>query len=279
MATAPIENGEPTTLDGLKQQLAEYKIRYTPKHPDVIALQRKIEELEREIPPPSSNSGDSGSTRLSGGIGRSAVRWGVEANLVEQRNGAAREIMVIKEEISALQDQIALFQSRVENTPRLEQELLSLKRDYDNTQNTYEKLLTRKQEAAVSANMESQQKGEQFRIVDPARLPDKPKSPDMRKLFMICVIAGLGIGCGLIFILEFFDSSVKKPENVPAKLGIPLLVTMPSVKRPGDVIKSRVNNGLSILAALICMALLALFAAVSVLGMPGPTEIVKKILT
>ena len=71
-ATALPENGEPTTLEGLKQQLADYKIRYTPQHPDVIILQRKIEELEKEIPPPSSNSGDSGSTQRAGG---SAARW------------------------------------------------------------------------------------------------------------------------------------------------------------------------------------------------------------
>ena len=277
--TAPPENGEPNTLEGLKQQLAEYKIRYTPMHPDVIALQRKIEELEREIPPPSSNSGDKGSTHRAGGIGRSGAVWGVEADLVAQRNNAAREITAIKEEISALQDQIASFQQRVENTPRLEQELLSLKRDYDNTQNTYEKLLTRKQEADVSANMESQQKGEQFRIVDPARLPDKPKSPDMRKLFLICVVAGLGLGGGLIFLLEFLDKSVKKLENVPQKLGIPLLVAVPKIDHAKDVRKRRLNDGLSIAAVVISMALLVLFAAVSVLGMPGPTEMVKKILT
>ena len=53
-APAATENREPTTLEGLRQQLADYKIRYTPQHPDVIRLQRKIEELERESPPLSS---------------------------------------------------------------------------------------------------------------------------------------------------------------------------------------------------------------------------------
>ena len=55
-APAPTENREPTTLEGLKQQLADYKIRYTPQHPDVIRLQRKIEELEKQSPPPSADS-------------------------------------------------------------------------------------------------------------------------------------------------------------------------------------------------------------------------------
>ena len=69
-ASAPSGNREPTTLEGLKQQLADYKIRYTPQHPDVIRLQRKIEELEKQGPPPSTDSTADGSTRLAVGVGR-----------------------------------------------------------------------------------------------------------------------------------------------------------------------------------------------------------------
>ena len=278
-ATAPSDSREPTTLEGLKQQLAEYKIRYTPQHPDVIALQRKIAELEKEIPPPSSNSGDGGSTRPAGGVGSSASGRRVETDLIVQRNAAAREIAALKDEIPALQEQIDFYQRRVENAPKLEQELLSLNRDYDNIQKTYESLLSRKQEAAVAANMERQQKGEQFRILDPARLPDRPQSPDMRKLFLMVVAVGFGLGCGLIFALDYIDGSVKKPEDVPTKLRIPLLVTMPTLRRPKEIRKRRINDGLSILAAMVCLALLALFAAVSVLGMPGPTELIKRMIT
>ena len=276
-APAATENREPTTLEGLRQQLTDYKIRYTPQHPDVIRLQRKIEELEKEIPPPSADAGAGGSTRAAGSGFPTAGR-GVEADLITQRNSAAREIAAIREELSALQEQIAVYQRRVEDTPKLEQELLSLKRDYDNTQKTYDSLLARKQEAEVAANMERQQKGEQFRILDPARLPDKPQSPDMRKLFLMCVMAGLGLGGGLIFLLEFLDKSVKKLESVPQKLGIPLLVAVPKIDHPKDVRKRRLNDGLSIAAAVICTALLALFATVSVLGMPGPTEMVKRMI-
>ena len=277
-APAATENREPTTLEGLKQQLADYKLRYTPQHPDVIRLQRKIEELEKQSPPLSATSGDGGSSRPAGGVGLRATGRGVAADLIAQRNSAAREIDAIRQELAALQDQVAVYQRRVEDTPKLEQELLSLKRDYDNTQKTYDSLLARKQEAEVAANMERQQKGEQFRILDPARLPDKPQSPDMRKLFLMCVMAGLGLGGGLIFLLEFLDKSVKKLESVPKKLGIPLLVAVPRIDHPKDVRRRRLNNGFSIAAAVICTALLVLFAAVSVLGMPGPTEIVKRMI-
>ena len=259
--------------------MADYKIRYTPQHPDVIRLQRKIEELEKESSSLSANSADTGSSRKAGGVGFPVTGRGVESDLITQRSSAAREIVAIREELSALQEQVAVYQRRVEDTPKLEQELLSLKRDYENTQKTYDSLLARKQEAEVAANMERQQKGEQFRILDPARLPDKPQSPDMRKLFLMCVMASLGLGGGLIFLLEFLDKSVKKLESVPQKLGIPLLVAVPRIDHSRNIRMRRINDGFSIAAAVICMALLALFAAVSVLGMQGPTEIVKRLIT
>jgi len=103
-APAATDNREPTTLEGLKQQLADYKIRYTPQHPDVIRLQRKIEELEKESPPLSATSGDGGSSRPAGSVGLPATGRGVKADMITQRNSAAREITAIREELSALQD-------------------------------------------------------------------------------------------------------------------------------------------------------------------------------
>ena len=279
ITTPPTDNGEPTTLEGLKQQLAEYKTRYTPQHPDVISLQRKIEQLEKQIPPPSSKSGDSDLARLPGEVSQSNRPSRAEVDLINQRIGIQREIGTIKDDILFLKDQINEYQTRIENTPKLEQELISLNRDYSNIQNTYRSLLDRKQEAKIATNMERQQKGEQFRILDPARLPDKPHSPSMRKLFLLCVMAGLGLGCGLIFALDYFDNSVKKLETVPDKLGIPLLLAMPSVKRPEDIRRRHINDGISISGGTICMALMAIFAAVSVLDVRATTEMVKRILT
>ena len=59
----------------------------------------------------------------------------------------------------------------------------------------------------MAVNLERKQKGEQFHVVDPAVAPERPSHPDMLKLFLMVVAAGLGIGGGIIFLLEFFDQS------------------------------------------------------------------------
>ena len=124
--------------------------------------------------------------------------------------------------------------------------------------------------------MEKRQKGEQFRILDPARLPDKPISPDMKKLFLMCLAAGLGCCGGLIFLLNFLDNSVKKPEIVLDKLGIPVLAVMPTIKHRKDIIWRRINIVFSIFGGMVSLALLACFAAVTILEMHPVVDLIKK---
>ena len=96
---------------------------------------------------------------------------------------------------------------------------MTFQRDYENTQESYNSLLNRKLEAEIAVNMEKKQKGEQFRILDRAVLPQKPISPDMRKLFLFSVAAGLGLGGGLIFLLDFMNTSLKQPKDYETELG------------------------------------------------------------
>ena len=244
-----------SSLKALKRQLADYKSRFTDQYPDVIRLQSRIAEMEKETGP---------------------VATTIEAELILQRKGIKREIAAIKQEIINLNTQIVFYQRRVEDTPKREQELLSLKRNYENIQETYNSLLQRKLEADIAANLEKRQKGERFRILDPGRLPDKPISPNMIKLFLLCLAAGLVCSVIPIFLLEFLDYSVRKPENVSDKLGIPVLVVMPSIRHPKDIMWRRVNMVFSIFGALVSLSLLACFAAVTILDMHQMVDLIKK---
>ena len=94
--------------------------------------------------------------------------------------------------------------------------------------------------------MESKQKGEQFRIIDPARKAERPSEPDMNKLFMLFIAAGLGIGCGLVFLLEYLDTSFRRPEEIESFLELPVLATVPVILHPKDVRRRRLNHVLSI---------------------------------
>jgi polysaccharide chain length determinant protein (PEP-CTERM system associated) len=295
-AEAALPDGaEQTIIEELKMQMKELQTRYTDKHPDVIELKKKIKHIEGEniqrkmeqintIPSDIGNRTDIGPrtttrTHISFSDGSSRMLESWEVNLPELRNTIEVEIETTKDEILKLQKQITFYHQRVENTPKREQEVLTLKRDYENIKETYNSLLARKLEADIAVNMEKRQQGEQFRILDPARLPNKPVSPKMQKLFLLCVVSGLFFGGGIIFLLEFFDDAVRKPESVKARLGIPVLIALPSLERRKDFILRLINNASSILGVMIALFLFACFVAVTILNMHQPVELIKKYIT
>ena len=168
------------------------------------------------------------------------------------------------------------YEERIENTPKREQDLLSLNRDYQNIQTTYNSLLGRKLESEISVNMEKKQKGEQFRILDTARLPQKPISPDMMKLFVLFLGAGLGVGGGIIFLLEYLDTSFRKPEDLEELLDLPVLCTVPRLLHKKEKRMQLLNQTLSVISVGISFVLLAGFAILTFKGIDKTIAFVRR---
>jgi hypothetical protein len=171
-----------------------------------------------------------------------------------------------------------MYQRRVENTPKREQELLLLQRDYDEINKTYTSLQNRKMEARMAINMEKQQKGEQFRIIDPARLPEKPISPNMKVLFILLVAAGFGIGGGLIFLLEYLDTSFRSTEDIESLLGVPVLATIPIIYQKKDKVKQNFFNFLSVFIITLSIFLFTGFALLTFNGVDETMELVGRFI-
>jgi polysaccharide chain length determinant protein (PEP-CTERM system associated) len=212
--------GEPENpLAPLQAQLAALEARYTEKHPDIIRLKKKIADLEskqkkteiKEAPKPPEP----------------APLAETERALLNQLRETELEIQTLKQESAQLQSQMKWYQTQVENTPKREQELMSLKRDYQNIRETYNSLLNRKLEAELAVNMERKQKGEQFRIIDPAKVPVRPFKPNIQGIFLVVLAVGLGLGCGLAYLREVMDTSFKSPEEIEEALEIPVITTLP----------------------------------------------------
>ena len=95
------------------------------------------------------------------------------------------------------------YDARIAAVPARESELASLTRDYDTLQKVYADLLSKREQSKVAANLERRQIGEQFTVLDPARLPEKPFSPNRPLVLLIGLIAGLVLGGGLAGWLEY----------------------------------------------------------------------------
>jgi uncharacterized protein involved in exopolysaccharide biosynthesis len=97
---------------------------------------------------------------------------------------------------------VGAVQSRMDKLPMREQELASLTRDYEASKANYKSLLDKKLAAEMAANMERWQKAERFVMLDVARVPEKPASPN-RPVFMTGgVLLSLAMAAGIAFLLE-----------------------------------------------------------------------------
>ena len=210
---------EPRDIPSLRNELASLEARYTQNHPDVIRLKEIIARLEAQRTQSNQTPADSPETSIPVSREAQALR--------NQLKDIALEMESYKAGIKKIQSQVKWYEKKVEDTPKREQELLTQNRDYQNLNQLYNSLLNRKLEAEMAVSMERKQKGEQFRIVDPAKIPIRPVEPDLRRIMLLTLALGLGLGGGLAFLIETMDTSFKIPEEVENELKLPVLVSMP----------------------------------------------------
>jgi hypothetical protein len=140
-------------------------------------------------------------------------------------------------------------------------------------------LLNKKLEAKVSANMEKKQKGEKFQVLDPAMIPEKPVSPNMKMLFLLVLMAGPNIGLGLVFLMEYLDTSFKSPKDIEFDIGFPVLATVPVIFDDKYKRRLRMNQVFSVASIMLSFILLSAFAVISFVGVDQTIELLNQIMT
>jgi len=258
---------EARDLTSLKNELASLRARYTESHPDVIRLKKIIEELEAVKPDTTTDSAP-GQRVLSR----------TEQALMQQLREIDLEIVGLRGEIRKVESQTRVYQKRVEETPKREQELLTLQRDYVNLNESYDSLLNRKLEADIAVSMEKKQKGEQFRVIDPAKVPTHPVEPDMRTIFLMVVALGLGLGGGLAYLVEMMDTSYKAPDELEKELKVPVLVSIPIRYTEQEIKRRRVKEVLKAASVAVGFVICAVGVVVAMKGVGTALNYVKTTL-
>jgi len=138
-----------------------------------------------------------------------------------------RQITLKLDDEKRLRAMLGDYQKRIEAAPKRESELTELTRDYETFQASYKSLLAKKEDSNVSANLERRQIGEQFKILDPARMPERPSSPNRPRLNSLGAVGGIGFGLTLATLIEYMDKRLKSEADVKAVLNLMVLATIP----------------------------------------------------
>ncbi|MEA2626527.1 MAG: protein tyrosine kinase modulator, partial [Candidatus Binatota bacterium] len=154
-------------------------------------------------------------------------------------------------------ESIAEYQRRVENAPRREQEFQALSRDYETTKDSYRSLLKRYKEAQLAESLEERQKGEQFRILDPAMLPERPTAPNRPRMIVMALLLALAVAAGAALAAERFDSSFHTVEDLRGFSKIPVLVSIPRIVIASDTRRERLRFWVKTVTAVASLVLIA----------------------
>lgn len=222
--------GDPETLQKqrteLEMQLASLRAKYTEDYPDVIKAKSDIEELDKKIAENGTTNDAKGETK-----GAKATVEPQEIQRLRAQIHSLEQVIVEKTaEQEQIQQQIKIYRERVQSSPAVEQQYKELTRGYQAALESYNELQKKRDLSAMATDLERRQEGEQFRVLDPANLPDRPSFPN-RPLFALGGLGGgLALGLGLALLLEMRDTSLRSERDVELTLRLPVLAVIPMIE-------------------------------------------------
>ena len=236
-------------LEAARAQLDVSKRRYTQDHPDVLALEQTIRDLQarvaEEARQPAVPAPDKPLSPSEVARQKRLRDLQAELNVIDLQLAAGQR------EEARLKATTADYNSKIGVVPTRESELVELTRDYSTLQETYSSLLMKREDSKLAANLERRQIGEQFRILDPASLPERPHNQKQRLGVLAGgALGGLAVGLLLVGLLEYRDSTFKREEDVHRVLDLPVLALIPLMEseheeRAGRSLRGRLARSLS----------------------------------
>lgn len=262
-ASAQTANGNPSPDAPVAQQLeaaraALRKLLQSRRddHPDVRSAKRDIVELEAKA------EAEALAMPVSGPVGPPIRVADAERllNLKYEMEDLTTSLSRRTKEDARLRAQLGQYTGRLESTPGVESEFTDLMRDYGTQREQYEDLLKKRDSSKLAENLEQRQIGEQFRVVDTARLPERPVSPNRQRMNIMGLFAGLAVGLGLVALLEYRDTTLKTDDDVITSLALPVIAVIPAMTNGLDRARQKRRNRYMVIAASTASVLLMMLA-------------------
>ena len=204
----------------LERQLATLLLKYTENYPEVIRLKVEIETLKVRI----AERGSITTTQTTSMTSVNPLHQQVQQQVFDVES----ELSALTAQKKSLERRILAREESLQDVPENRKKLGVLIQERDSTKGIYDQLLQRIGQSEVSKQMEISNKSATFRIVDPAILPKTPVSPNMIRMILLAIAAGIGCGLGTVFLLDTLDTSVKNPQQLE-NMGVHVMAIIPSI--------------------------------------------------
>jgi polysaccharide biosynthesis transport protein len=189
-------------IEKLRGELADLEVErsrllrtYKEKHPEILKIDARIQQVQQ---------------RLDGEI----------QNMV---NAAQAEYKAAKAREDTLFNTVTQMRREGQDLNEKEIQYLALQRENETNQQLYDSIAKRLKETSVTGGLETNN----VRVVETATAPSAPVRPRKVWNLGLGVVVGLGLGIALAVAIEYFDTTVKTPDDVERYLGLPVIGIVP----------------------------------------------------
>lgn len=238
-------------INKLEMRLDDLLTRYTEKYPEVVQIRNLVADLEVEKKLEIEKAM----------AGQLAEYVGLQENPVYQQMrtmSAETEARVaeITVRVREYRLRVKKLEDMVDNIPVIEAKLKQLNRDYQVVQQKHTQLLSRRETALISQDVEQKSNDLVFRVIDPPFVPQQPNEPNKLLLNSVVLVAGLGLGGGIALLWSLLYPLVVDRVSLNHVTGLPVLGTVTLISTPEEKKQSVKNR---ILFALLFLSLLLAF--------------------
>lgn len=233
-----------------KADVTELERSYSADHPDLIAKQRLVEQLEIQL-------------ALAESGGSQAVPDNPTYVFLNNQLSAVRMDRVGMERASkSLELQIEELNQAVLMAPGVEKEYAQLQRKLQTAQAKFLDINVNLREAELAGTLEKERKGQRFILLEPPELPAEPVSPNRPVLLFLGVIVAGGVALGIMVLLELLDDSVRSVKDLTAATGRAPLAAIIYIQTPGERARARVKMRILVYGGIAVVVIIAALLAV-----------------
>jgi len=179
----------------LEVQLSKVLKIYKDKHPEVLKLRSQMDQVQERM--------------------REEIQTALKAVEAEYKVAKGREDALVGRLDAVKHEALDLNEKEIQYA--------ALQREVSSSQQLYDVVLKRVKETGLSGGLETNN----IRIVEEAQVPKVPVKPRIWLNISLALVVGLMMGCGLAFFIEYFDNTIKTPEEAQRYLGLPTLGMIP----------------------------------------------------
>jgi uncharacterized protein involved in exopolysaccharide biosynthesis len=179
----------------LEVELSKALKIYKEKHPEVLKIRSQMDQVQERM------------------------KFEIQTTL----KSVEAEYRVAKGREDALGQRIDQVKREALDLNEKEIQYTALQRETSSNQQLYDVVLKRVKETGLSGGLETNN----IRIVEEALVPSNPVKPRPVLNIALALVVGLMLGAGLAFFLEYFDNTIKTPDEAERYLELPTLGVIP----------------------------------------------------